>query len=99
MQCTEGCAERKEVIHDTLVFAFEFEILAFQGDPFTRTFDDDTGLFLSRDDTVAPAGKVSRRVMVFLDTIPHGVQSASGRSVCSLSTGRILSAGAVIGYD
>ncbi len=30
----------------TLVFAFEFEIIAFEGDPFTRTFDDDTGLFL-----------------------------------------------------
>lgn len=31
---------------DTLVFAFEYEIIVFEGDPFVRTFDEDTGLFL-----------------------------------------------------
>lgn len=30
----------------TIVYAFEFEIIAFDGQPFIREFDSDTGLFL-----------------------------------------------------
>jgi len=30
----------------TFVFAFEFDIVAFRGEPFVRGFDDATGLFL-----------------------------------------------------
>jgi len=34
------------LLGDTLVYAFEFEIIPFQGEPFIRQFDDDTGLYL-----------------------------------------------------
>ncbi len=34
------------LFHDTLVYAFEFEIIAFTGASFKRGFDEDTGLFL-----------------------------------------------------
>ncbi len=31
------------------VFAFEFEIIELDGEPYERTFDEDTGLFLWKD--------------------------------------------------
>ncbi len=33
----------------TTVYAFEFEIMAMEGEPFVRRFDDDTGLFLWKE--------------------------------------------------
>lgn len=33
----------------TTAYAFEFEIVSMEGDPFVRRFDDDTGLFLWKD--------------------------------------------------
>jgi len=34
------------VLPGTVVFAFEFEIVSFEGKPFVRGYDDATGLFL-----------------------------------------------------
>ncbi len=34
------------LFHGTLVYAFEFEIMSFDGQQFTREFDEDIGLFL-----------------------------------------------------
>ncbi len=33
----------------TTVYAFEFEIISLEGEPFTRQFDNDTGLFLWKE--------------------------------------------------
>ncbi len=33
----------------TIVYAFEFEIISMEGEPFVRRFDDDTGLFLWKE--------------------------------------------------
>ncbi|HMK57035.1 MAG TPA: PPC domain-containing DNA-binding protein [Dissulfurispiraceae bacterium] len=37
------------LLDETLVYAFEYEILQFEGTPFVRKFDDDTGLFLWKE--------------------------------------------------
>ncbi|HMK60831.1 MAG TPA: PPC domain-containing DNA-binding protein [Dissulfurispiraceae bacterium] len=37
------------LLHDTLVYAFEYEIIPFDGKPLIRQFDKDTGLFLWKE--------------------------------------------------
>ncbi len=37
------------LMNDTLVYALEYEIMPFDGKPFVRKFDDDTGLFLWKE--------------------------------------------------
>jgi hypothetical protein len=37
------------LLDGTLVYAFEYEIIPFEGKPFVRKFDEDTGLFLWKE--------------------------------------------------
>jgi len=37
------------LLNDALVYAFEYQIIPFEGKPFVRKFDDDTGLFMWKE--------------------------------------------------
>jgi uncharacterized protein len=37
------------LLNDTLIYAFEYQIVPFEGKPFVRKFDDDTGLFIWKE--------------------------------------------------